>query len=72
MSRVDVGGLAVDAEPFCRYSIIFVAVQLIVAEGKSDTMASDMKILTKKRCGIEFSEEKVWKSLYLLTFISIC
>ena len=54
-SEVDVGGVAVEAEP-SRDSILLylVAVRQMAAEGQSDKMASDVEMYMKKRYGIEF------------------
>ena len=51
MSEVDVGGMAVEAEPSHQYSI---NVKQIAGEEQSDKMASDMEELMKQKCVSEF------------------
>ena len=46
-----VGGMAVEPELSCQYSI---AVCQMTAKGQCDKMASDMKVCMKQRCAIEF------------------
>jgi len=40
----------------------------MTAEGKSDTVVSDMEVCTKERCIIEY----FWKKWHPLTFIDTC
>ena len=47
--------MAVEAEPSCQYSVtLFCWVLLMIAEGQSDKMVSDMEVYMKQRCVTEF------------------
>ena len=48
-SEVDVGGMAIEAEP----SHHFGAMWQMAAEGQSEIMASDTEVHMKQRCGTE-------------------
>ena len=48
-SEVDVGGMAIEAEP----SHHFGAMWQVAAEGQSEIMASDTEVRMKQRCGTE-------------------
>jgi len=52
-SEVDVGGMAVEAEPFTGIPLSFVAVWKMAAEGQSDKMTSDTKYTWSK--GVELN-----------------
>jgi len=52
--EANVGDMAVELEPSGQYSINFVAMQQMTAEGQSNKMASDMEEHVKQRCVIEF------------------
>ena len=54
MSEADVGDMAVEVEPFCQYSVNFVAMGQMTAEQQSDKMASEMEVRMKQRCITEF------------------
>ena len=47
-SKADVGGMAVEVEPFHQYPITYDAVWQMATEGQSDRMASDMEVCMKK------------------------
>ena len=51
ISEVDFGGMAVEAEPSQQYPITCCCM-LMAAERQSNTMASDMEVQMKQRCGI--------------------
>ena len=54
-SEVDTGGMVVQVEHSCQYSITFCCcVTDGSREGQSENMASDMEVDMKERCGIEF------------------
>ena len=46
--------MAGEVEPSHQYSIRFVAVQQMAAEGQSDKMASGVEVNMEQRCVIEF------------------
>jgi len=53
-SEMDVGSMAVEAEPFCQYSV---TCYCHVTDGSREgvyRMMSDMEVCMKQRCGIEF------------------
>ena len=54
MSEVDVGGMAVEAEPSITIPLCCVAVQQMTAERQSDRMVSDMEVCMKQRYVTEF------------------
>ena len=52
-----------------QYSLKFVAMWQMAAEGQSGKTASDVEVCMKQRCVTEFYHVKKW---HLLTFTSIC
>ena len=53
-SEANVVDMTVEVEPSRQYSVNFVAVRQMTAEGQSDKMAPDMEVRMKQRCVIEF------------------
>ena len=62
VSEVDVGGMAVEGEPFDQYCI--------TAGGQSNTVTSDTEVCMKQRCGVEFLY--VGEQWHILLFSNAC
>jgi len=61
------GGMAVEVEPSCQYSINFFAVQQMAAEGQSDRMVSDMEVHMKHEVN-----SSMGKKLHPLISVNTC
>jgi len=66
-SEADVGGMAVEVETSCQYSITFCC--CVAAEEQSNRMVSDIEVSMKQRCVIEFFYAEKW---HPVTFIDAC
>lgn len=53
-SEADDGGIAVDAEPSCQYSVTFCCHVTDGREGQPDKMTSDMEVYMKQKRVTEF------------------